>query len=204
MVDVKYWGPSGWKLLHTLSFEEGHIAEKKKLFSVLADVLPCKYCRMSTKQFVKEMPVTDNISLWLYNLHNRVNKKLHDQHLEDPKIPNPALAPTFDEVSKRFKNAENPRQGKDFLYAVAFNFDRKKHNVSSHRIFWEALSTIYPELKVPSLTTNRKYLDDVREMLGDKRLTSQVYASVKTHKSGCSKKVFRGKTCRKRNLNKNK
>jgi hypothetical protein len=197
MVDVKYWGPSGWKLLHTLSFEEGHLSEKKKLFSVLADVLPCKYCRMSTKQFVKEMPVTDDTALWLYNLHNRVNKKLHDQHVEDPKIPEPAPAPTFDEVSRRFRSG-NPGQGKEFLYAVAFNFDKKKHVVSSHRKFWEALSAVYPELKVPSLISNRKYLDDVREMLGDKRMPSQVYTSVKTHKSACVKKTFKGKTCRKK------
>jgi hypothetical protein len=118
--------------------------------------------------------------------------------LQDPKIPEPAPSPTFEEVASRYKNGDNPMQGRDFLYAVAFNFDRKKHVVSSHKIFWEVLSILYPQLSVPRMTNNRRYLDDVRQMMGDKKTPLQVYRSILTHKSGCSKRKFRGKTCRKR------
>ena len=198
MVDVKFWGPSGWKFLHTLTFQQGYDEEKREVFSVLEDILPCKYCRMSTKKFISEMPITDNLPFWLYKFHDRVNKKLEAQNSEDPKIPMPIPSPSFAEVSRMYKNASgNPLNGRDFLYAMAFNFDKKLHSLKSHRIFWNSISTIY-SLDIPSMTTNKKYLNDVRLILGDKRSFEEVYEYVSKYKSACSKKTFRGKTCRKK------
>ena len=190
MVDVKYWGPSGWKLLHTLSFQDN---VEKKVFSVLGDVLPCKYCRKSTKQFIRESSVTDDIPVWLYNLHNNVNRKLEMQHAEDPTVPMPAPAPSFEEVKSKYNHPVGPLiQYKEFLYSMAFNFDRKKHVVSSHKIFWTALSAT-----VPRMTNNKTYLSDVKKILND---PSDVYSEVLKHKSVCKRKTCRKSHLRKRTL----
>jgi hypothetical protein len=195
MVDVKYWGPSGWKLLHTLSFQDN---VEKKLFSVIGDVLPCKYCRKSTKQFVRETPVSDNIPEWLYNLHNRVNHKLQMQHAEDPSVPMPAPSPTFEEVKARYSNPVGSlAQYKEFLYSMAFNFDRKKHNLSSHKSFWGSLSAMVPGVFVPRMSNNKTYLHDVKKILND---NSDVYSDVLKHKSVCKRKTCRKTHLRRRTL----
>jgi hypothetical protein len=191
MVDVKFWGPSGWKLLHAISFEDN--SEKKTLFMVLGDVLPCKYCRKSTKMFIKETPVTENTAEWLYELHKKVNHKLETQHAEDPTVPKPVPSPSFSDVEMRYKSGLGSlEEYKDFLYSMAFNFDRKKHVVSSHRIFWKALSTMIPNVFVPKMSNNKTYLHDVKKMMND---TTDVYAYVLKHKSVCKRK-----TCRKSHL----
>ena len=89
-MDTKYWGPSGWQLLHLITFERGSLNTKKKLFSTLNEILPCKYCRESTGQFMKEMPIHNNLALWLYDLHKYVNKKLESQGLHV--APNPGFS----------------------------------------------------------------------------------------------------------------
>jgi hypothetical protein len=191
MVDVKFWGPSGWKLLHAISFESN--PEKQALFTVLGDVLPCKYCRKSTKMFIKQRPVTGDTAEWLYDLHNKVNHKLEMQHAKDPSVPRPMPSPSFSEVQMRYKNGLAPLDSyKDFLYSMAFNFDRKKHVVSSHKIFWNSLSAMIPEVFVPKMTNNRTYLEDVKEMMND---NTDVYSYVLKHKSHCKRK-----TCRKIHL----
>jgi hypothetical protein len=31
-MDTKFWGPSGWELLHLITFEKGYLSKKKELF----------------------------------------------------------------------------------------------------------------------------------------------------------------------------
>ena len=44
--------------------------------------MPCKYCRDSYMDFIKENPIDNNLNSrndltkWLYNIHNKVNNKL--------------------------------------------------------------------------------------------------------------------------------
>jgi hypothetical protein len=54
-------------------------------FKVIGDVLPCRYCRESYKQFINEPCTKLDYSVvknrktmvkWLYDIHNKVNKKL--------------------------------------------------------------------------------------------------------------------------------
>ena len=188
MVDVKFWGPSGWSLLHTLTLEKGHLAEKQELFSVFQDILPCKYCRQSTSQFVGEMPPETDLAYWLYKLHDRVNKKLELQHYTNPKVPLPVPSPPFEYVVKQYRK-RTPKLGWDFLYSVAMNYDPKIHNKTSHERFWRSLSVLYP-VGVPRIGPN--YFTDVHAALGDQQPLSEVYARIKSHKSKCVKK-----TCRK-------
>jgi hypothetical protein len=193
-MDVKFWGPSGWELFHVISLRNDQ--EVKELFSVFQDVLPCKYCRQSTRQFVREEPPQGNLAVWLYNLHNKVNKKLYDQHLKDPSVPLPKPSPTFENAIKYYKTKiNNPRLGYDFLYSVALNYQSKIHKSSSHEKFWKLLSVLYPRpLRIPRLT---HYFTDVHSILEDPEDLQVVYNRIKKFKSKCVKKTCR-KTRRKK------
>lgn len=87
----KIWGPPTWKSLHSITFAypNNPTKEDKKhyriFFEMLAYVLPCKSCRMSYAEFIKtdETKITNevfknrrNLTKWLYDVHERVNKKI--------------------------------------------------------------------------------------------------------------------------------
>jgi len=84
------WGPSMWFTLHIISFNYpvNPNKEQKKdyynFFKNLGKILPCSYCRINYKKNIKTIKLNMNtmknrktLSLWLYNLHNEVNKMLN-------------------------------------------------------------------------------------------------------------------------------
>jgi hypothetical protein len=99
-MNTKFWGPGGWIFLHTISFnypikidesDPWHRKVRqyyKQLYENLQYTLPCKYCRKSYKKFLKELPISQfldsrkGITLWLYQIHNKVNAKLRKQEQE--------------------------------------------------------------------------------------------------------------------------
>jgi hypothetical protein len=196
-MDTKFWGPSGWKMLHLITFERGSLAKKKKLFTVLGEVLPCKYCRQSTREYIREEPPQNNLALWLYNLHKKVNQKLESQGL------NPAPSPGFTQVIRYYreelKNAHLP--GVPFLLSMAYNYDSKMHSREAHETFWNALKDLYPKNGLPRVPKIHDcYFRDVFEILvemGFQGSYSETLQEIAKHKSPCSKKTFRGRTCRK-------
>jgi hypothetical protein len=83
------WGPSMWHSLHTISFNYPVKPTKQdktrylEFFKSLQFILPCKYCRDNYKKNIKQVPLNMNtmknrhtFSLWLYNLHEEINKML--------------------------------------------------------------------------------------------------------------------------------
>ena len=83
------WGPSLWHSLHTISFNYSvkPTTEDKKnyyeFFLSMKNVLPCKYCRLNYVKNLKEVPLTmktmenrNTLSIWLYDLHEEINKML--------------------------------------------------------------------------------------------------------------------------------
>ena len=95
-MDTRYWGPSGWRLLHLITFAASRSNVSPKLcdfFNTLPYVLPCKYCRKSLSEYMTEDPVEcnkKNLPKWLWRIHNDVNAKLRTQrvHVEpDPSFP---------------------------------------------------------------------------------------------------------------------
>lgn len=209
IMDVKFWGPSGWRLLHLITFTVGGLEAKKAMLDTLDDVLPCKYCRQSAKQFLKEDPVDNNVAVWLYDFHEKVNNKLRNQHAEDPEVPLPAKSPTFESVTKHYqkmlKNREEDYPGRDFLLSIALNYDRELHKDSAHKKFWENLLKLYPyyELRKKMFMPDfDNYFRDVHKMfkdMGCKKTLAVTRKTVSSHKSGCNKKRG-GKTCRKSRL----
>lgn len=89
---TKIWGPAVWESLHCIAF--GYPVEPtdeqkksyKEFFTNLMNVLPCKFCRDSYRDFITkeentilkdcDMDNRESLTRWLYKIHNRVNLKL--------------------------------------------------------------------------------------------------------------------------------
>jgi len=142
-MDTKYWGPSGWSLLHLITIAEANPSplHKKHLecfFSTLPYVLPCKFCRASLSEYVMKYPLEKalnsdkafSVARWLWTIHNCVNAKLRSQKLHV------ADDPPFADVKKiyieRF-NAGCTRtkfEGWEFLFSIIENHPYSKQSLS--------------------------------------------------------------------------
>lgn len=124
---TKVWGPAGWLFLHCVSFGYPHnidinkkedlekVKNYKKFFKLIGKILPCKYCRDSYLEFIKENPIDPHLTSrkeltkWFYDIHNKVNRKLGVPECE---------IPSFQDVESQYeqyrakckKTTENERQ----------------------------------------------------------------------------------------------
>jgi hypothetical protein len=121
-MDTRFWGPSGWHLLHLVAANPRPAT--KEWIELLEYVLPCKYCRASFHDYMRLQPLTDAIvkdrkqcSRWLYDIHNRVNAKLRGQGLLTTKDP------SWQSVWARYSTrpCERPMLGWDFLTSIAYS-----------------------------------------------------------------------------------
>lgn len=123
-MDTRYWGPSGWRLLHLISFKAEELNKNKLylFFKNLPYVLPCKFCRASLTDYYLTDPIPATVEeypKWLYRIHNRVNAKLREQKLLD--TPDPKWADVYKQYTSLIKNGCNNKIiGWDFLFSVAF------------------------------------------------------------------------------------
>ena len=217
-IDTRYWGPSAWQLFHLVAFRSEHPDD---VLNDMKDVLPCKFCRASTSEFVKKHPLRADSGKWLYDIHNMVNNKLRTQCADDPSVVNPGPDPVFEDIKKRYM-AMKPTAvpGRDFLFSIAYNYpdEPEKTDMSTQREFLHNLADAFPFPKMakvfrkyihanePALQNRRAYTKWMYGLL--KELAESVDASIPTYKgymhraayykSGCSRKTYNGKTCRKR------
>jgi hypothetical protein len=132
-MDTRFWGPSGWRLLHLIAFsyEPGKQKESvRELFTMLPYVLPCKFCRASLADYMEEDPLEpalksrDALSKWLWRIHNQVNEKLRSQGLLK------VVDPSFSAVKKVYEDriaagcTRTEFEGWDFLFSIAENHPR--------------------------------------------------------------------------------
>jgi hypothetical protein len=129
-MDTRFWGPSGWKLIHLIA--AAPITKKRapailEWFKLLEYVLPCKYCRASFHDYIRIQPLTTEIvrdqgafSRWAYDIHNRVNAKLRGQGLLE--TPDPDWATVRDDYAAQQRRlcGSSPLLGWDFMISVAF------------------------------------------------------------------------------------
>jgi hypothetical protein len=186
----------------------------------MKDVLPCKFCRESTTQYVHEHPLRGDPGKWLYELHNRVNHKLRTQCKNDPAVLDPGPDPEFEDV-KRHYLALKPTAvpGGDFLSSISANYPEKPEpeQMAVQRTFLHSLEKVYPfaELRSvykeyitdhePELVSRSSYMKWMHGLLS--ALSKKVGTTMPSYKgfahhlayyrSGCSKKTYHGKTCRK-------
>jgi hypothetical protein len=124
-MDTRYWGPSGWRLLHLISFSAvPKRASLCRFFNVLPYVLPCKYCRKSLSEYVMADPVDcalkeNRLPKWLWRIHNDVNAKLRRQRI--PVDDDPSFAKVRDIYEERLLAGctRTTFEGWEFLFSVA-------------------------------------------------------------------------------------
>ena len=216
-MDTRYWGPSGWQLFHLIAFFS---RSPDQVLNLMKDVLPCKFCRATTAEFVKQHPLRGNPGKWLYEIHNMVNNKLRTQCRGDPLVVDPGADPSFEEVRKMYENM-TPTQvpGRDFLFCVASNFpeEPEPEDMSLQREFIKHLAETYPFEKLRK--TFKAYLEKTEhvDLESRKRYMKWMYgllsalsktagsempsykgyvARVRYYTSGCARKTYKGKTCR--------
>ena len=206
-IDTRYWGPSGWQLFHYISFRSEH---PEPLLDMIHLVLPCHFCRESTTQFVKDNPLKGDTAKWLYEIHNMVNRKLRTKCKDDPAVIDPGPDPTFEEVAQKYQSMKLTNVlGRDFLFSVAMNYPDApmEEDMELQRSFMNVLSTVYPvkgKFKDPQLGSRKSYSKWMYEQLNS--LARKMHVEIPTYKgyvqrlkyyqSGCDKKTYRGKTCR--------
>jgi hypothetical protein len=147
-METTFWGPSGWKLLHSLvylyPYDNSRVKSYHKeiymdFFNYLKYILPCKYCRQSIKNFMSSLPVEGQlnskkaITKWMFNIHNKVNNKLRRQRYCN--YANPSIATVDSNYSKMLgeivnnakKKNVNPiaafaYMGNDFIGSIIYNY----------------------------------------------------------------------------------
>lgn len=215
-MDTRMFGPSGWQLFHLIAFTSKHPDD---VLNQMKDVLPCKFCRASTTEFVEKHPLRGNPGKWLYDIHNMVNNKLRTQCKDDPAVINPGPDPSFDDV-KSFYHKLRPDAipGSDFLLAVAANYpvEPEPSQMSVQREFVHDLAKAYPfdhlqrafqeyldthEVALASRSAYMKWMYGLMKELAKKTKTQlptyRGYTQrIAYFRSGCSKKSYHGKTCR--------
>jgi len=142
-MDTRFWGPSGWKLLHLISFDYTY-SEKNahlyaKFFECLPYILPCKFCRASLTDYYRKHPykLNDNsdekmnpdldLKKWMYTIHNCVNDKLRKQDLQTSSNPKFTDIKRFYDKWKECDWQQHLNTFWDFLFAVAYNHPKETH-----------------------------------------------------------------------------
>ena len=142
-MDTRFWGPSGWKLLHLITFDYEYSPESARkyadFFETLPFILPCKFCRASLTDYYKELPYkASNGAIpkdfdtrrWMYDIHNKVNNKLRKQGLNPAKDPSYPAVKEFYEKWHKCGWEQQLATMWDFLFAVAYNHPKEstKHS----------------------------------------------------------------------------
>jgi hypothetical protein len=222
-MDTRFWGPSGWQLLHLVAANAANAANTESaatrdFLASIPSILPCKYCRQSSVEFLKELPVRKPYDRWLYTFHNKVNAKLRGQAAEDPRVIVPPPNPSFEEVKERYTGylARTPcaPPGLDFLLTIAYNYKYTEIENKDHvyRTFFGLLADVYPYPDLRAILQEHpiefpnvfRWMYGVAEKLCAATGSSHMLPSfsgmsqrLAFYKSGCAKKTYRGKTCRK-------
>lgn len=214
-IDTRYWGPSGWQLIHYVAFHSKHPQE---FLLGLKDILPCKFCRESTTKFTQELPMMRNTGKWAYELHNKVNHKLRTQCKNDLAVIDPGSDPSFEDIKQKYESMKLKGNilGRDFLFSIAGNYPEspEPNDMATQRIFLKHLADVYPvdfhvylEEYPPQLENKKRYMKWMYGLL--KFVAPKFEADIPSYNgyvqrimyytSGCEKKTYKGKTCRRLN-----
>jgi len=162
-MNTQFWGPDGWKLLHSIATGYPSKPDKKtqdiysQFYESIQYVLPCIYCRNSYSEYIAELPVRkyvtsrDTLTKWMYLMHNKVNAKLRGQGLLHD------ADPEYTDVLHRYQGyiGEVNRgdctcfPGMNFIYCILFNFPLKKTELEPVRyahyiLFFTYLAEVIP------------------------------------------------------------
>lgn len=128
-MDTRFWGPSGWRLLHLLSFgyTPSQKTEMAKFLEALPYVLPCKYCRSSLITYYEELPFEkalgsrESLSRWMWKIHGKVNEKLRGQGQSIPPDPTYAMVKQIYTERLNYGCTKTEFPGWNFLFSIVEN-----------------------------------------------------------------------------------
>ena len=233
-MDTKFWGPSGWKLLHTITecYPKNPSLQYKAniitFFNVIGEVLPCKYCRISFKEYITKKPIEDHIKnketlcRWIFDIHTMVSAKLRKQGILNERDPPYTL------IRKRYgDNIKDPgwragNEGMNFISSIAFNYPMKQKCERCKKLYYElfflTLPKVIPDKKFQTILERELKKKPIQTILecrsvmkkwmydftckynSNSRNSYKGYCKKIEHyrASGCEKKNHKGNTCRKK------
>jgi hypothetical protein len=120
------WGPLFWALSHDVAIimdrrwsewdaQQRH--QSAQYWFLLQFLLPCRYCRESYTQFYRQDPPTYPFTVWVFNLHNKVNQKLEKPLLEWDK---------FQRKAQVYQSFSNITTLWDIFFIMAINYEPKQ------------------------------------------------------------------------------
>jgi hypothetical protein len=152
---------------------------------------------------------------WSYELHNKVNDKLRTQCKDDPAVINPGPDPSYEDVKQKYESMKLRGHilGRDLLFSIASNFPNEPEpsDMATQRIFLNHLANVYPiqlsdymDEHPPALESRKSYMKWMYGLLSF--LAPKFHATLPSYNgyvqrvmyytSGCDKKTYKGKTCR--------
>ena len=143
-MDTRFWGPSGWKLLHHIAIAYKYTSESAVLYASFLEtipyILPCKFCRASLTDYYRQYPFALknswmdpllDLPRWMYKIHNCVNDKLRKQGLH------PSPNPSFQQVKRYYETIQETSWKQqltlfwDFLFSVGYHHPTQKQFYST-------------------------------------------------------------------------
>ena len=130
-MDPNIWGPSGWIILHRLSFLFKNINEAEKFYKSLEFILPCASCRYNYKSHISAITFPKNIKdlpKWIYKLHNKIRKCLGKK-----KVVN--FKKVTDHYNQIFDHIEITNNETKFLYSLLYTFSISEKYIDNLNVF---------------------------------------------------------------------
>lgn len=145
-MDTRFWGPDGWRLLHSIvaGYPTNPSGEQQRtyygFFKTLQHILPCIYCRNSFGQYWQQVPIKEylgsrvGLCQWLYQVHNLVNQKLRSQGLNDRDDPPfNHIYQKYDRSCQQQSDQCHQLPGWNFIYCVLFNYSANYNEIDALR-----------------------------------------------------------------------
>jgi hypothetical protein len=129
-MDTRYWGPSGWRLLHLITFAYNPKTDRKAIhafFDLLPFVLPCKFCRSHLIEHYGSFPLEsalssqEHLSRWLWKIHGAVNNLLRKQGQTIPPDPTYLQTKHIYEERLAYGCSKTEFPGWEFLFSIVEN-----------------------------------------------------------------------------------
>lgn len=139
-MDTRFWGPSGWRFLHQITFAYEPSTQKpsvRSLFQNLPFVLPCKFCRAHLTQHMKKeslesaLESREALTKWLYEIHNLVNAKLRIQGIPTQSNPTFSAVRSFYQENLSYGCTQTFFPGWEFLFSIAETHPFSKESKAS-------------------------------------------------------------------------
>jgi hypothetical protein len=134
-MDTRFWGPSGWRLLHQITFAYTPEKDRKAMaqfLEILPYVLPCKFCRSSLAIYYEELPYEPHLdseralSKWMWQIHGKVNQKLRGQGQIIPKDPTSKQVRKIYLERLQYGCSKTEFPGWEFLFSILENIQSKE------------------------------------------------------------------------------